>query len=134
MTLIKCPCGSQKNYQDCCKKYHDGQLAENALSLMRSRYSAYALHLADYIMDTTHPDNPSYSLNPVEWKNSILESYHGTQFVGLTILAFDPGEKTATVTFRAHLKQAGKEASFTEKSHFVKVKGRWLYKSGEIIS
>lgn len=132
MKQKKCPCGSQKNYEECCKQYHDGKLPEKALALMRSRYSAYALHLADYIMNTTHPANPSYSKNRMEWKKSILQFSQNTTFEKLDILEFVDGEKNATVTFTAHLNQAGRVATFTEKSHFVKVDGRWLYKSGEI--
>ena len=87
---------------------------------MRSRYSAYALHLPDYIVATTHPDNPS---PPGEISDFCLN----TQFVGLTILAESEELPFATVTFHAHLTQQGQDASFTEKSLFEKVDGKWLY-------
>ncbi len=47
---LPCPCGSGLKYKKCCQKYHKGALPSTALLLMKSRYSAYALGLADYIM------------------------------------------------------------------------------------
>ena len=98
-------------------------LPENALKLMRSRYSAYALKKADYIIKTTHPENPSFSSDKVAWKNAILHFCRETDFIGLTILEFIDGEGEAYVTFFAHLKQKRKDVSFEEKSRFMKVEG-----------
>ena len=51
-----------------------------------------------------------------------------TEFVGLEILDEDnSGLTSATVTFRAVLARDGKDASFQEKSHFVRVNGRWFF-------
>ena len=44
-----CYCNSQKQFKDCCEPYIKGQKnAPTAEALMRSRYSAYATHQADY--------------------------------------------------------------------------------------
>ena len=133
-----CPCSSQKSYRECCKKYHDGALPENALLLMRSRYSAYALQLAEYIIKTTHPDNPSYSTNSQMWKREILQFTSSTQFEGLKIIEFIDGHDKATVVFTAYLRQgrdgSSHNATFTEKSIFVKIGEEWLYKSGTLSS
>jgi SEC-C motif-containing protein len=99
---------------------------------MRSRYAAYALHLAKYIMKTTHPDNPSFSQKTAQWEKAILEFSKNTTFKDLTILEFIDGQTEAYVTFRATLFQSSRDVSFTEKSHFVKVGKAWLYESGEI--
>lgn len=56
-----CPCHSQKCYEECCKRYHEGAAAENALILMRSRYSAYALQLADDTQTTWKTGKFQYS-------------------------------------------------------------------------
>ncbi len=125
-----CPCHSGKSYSACCQRYHNGLLAENALALMRSRYAAYALHLADYIMRTTHPANPGYYSDATRWKKEILNSYQSTQFYGLQIIDFIDGKKEAFVTFTALLKNNGHDTSFTEKSRFLKMDGQWLYESG----
>ena len=129
--MIKlCPCHSGKPYAECCQPYHNGALPQTALLLMRSRYAAYAQHLADYIMLTTHPANPGTMQNREEWSRQIRQFTNDTQFEGLEILAFEDGPLVAFVTFRAVLKQKGRDASFTEKSRFEKVEGRWLYHSG----
>ncbi len=128
----KCPCASKALYHKCCKQYHDGALAEDALHLMRSRFAAYALGLADYIIDTTHQDHPEFSKDRSKWKESIESFSRSTSFDHLTINEFVDGQETATVSFTAHLRQAGNDATFTEKSLFVKENDRWLYKSGKI--
>lgn len=125
-----CPCGSGKDYDHCCKALHDGGWADNALLLMRSRYCAYALGKADYIIRTTHPKNPHFKLNVEGWKQDILKSYGNTQFQKLDIVEFIDGDDVAYVTFVAHLKQNNRDGSFCEKSRFEKVDGHWLYLSG----
>ena len=53
-----CPCGSALPYAACCGRWHAGALhlqAPSAEALMRSRYSAHVLGLADYLRDTWHP-------------------------------------------------------------------------------
>ena len=129
---MKCPCHSGMFYVDCCKPYHEGLFAENALKLMRSRYSAYALMNVDYIIRTTHPENPTYTVDFTEWKKEIRKSYQNTQFVDLKILEFTDGKETAFVTFTAVLKREGQDLSFTERSTFLKVGEFWLYKDGVI--
>lgn len=122
-----CPCHSGDKYKKCCQPYHKGILPSNALKLMRSRYSAYALSLPEYIMDTTHPDNGDYGSDRAAWAESILAFSRTNDFTGLKILDFVDGERVAYVTFTAVLGGG----SFTEKSRFYKVEGKWLYESGE---
>jgi SEC-C motif-containing protein len=107
-------------------------LAPDALALMRSRYSAYELNLPEYIMDTTHPEHPEYTVDRTRWKGDLETFSKHTSFDRLKILEFTDGEETATVSFTAYLRQADKDASFTEKSTFAKVDGKWFYKSGEV--
>lgn len=127
-----CPCYSGEPYRMCCKPYHDGKQAPNAKALMRSRYSAYVLHNAAYIMATTHHDNRQHRDDKALWAKDIDTFSENTSFVGLEILEFVDGEDTAFVTFKAHLKQRGNDASFTERSRFMKEYGRWLYVDGEV--
>ena len=93
---------------------------------MRSRYSAYSLHLADYILKTTHPTNSDYTVETALWKENILEFCYNTQFLGLKIGEFIDGETVAYVTFDAILNSG----SLKEKSRFLKEDGKWLYESG----
>ena len=125
-----CPCCSGKKYEDCCKILHEGGYPDNALSLMRSRYCAYALHLPEYIIRTTHPQNPHYKQNHAQWTREILDFAENTRFQKLEILEFVDGAKEAYVTFKAHLVQNHAKADLVEKSHFEKVGKQWLYKDG----
>jgi SEC-C motif domain protein len=119
-----CPCHSKKAYEACCKPYHDGTPAPNALALMRSRYSAYALGLADYIMRTE-------SLGEIsnERREEILSFSNSTRFKDLIIREFIERGQTATVTFTAVLEGY----SYTEKSSFAKKNGLWLYTHGVFV-
>lgn len=128
-----CPCQSKLLYADCCYKYHMNLAPiPDALTLMRARFAAYALNKPDFIMETTHPENPGFIANKGTWRREISQFSESTVFSGLDILEFVPGEEQATVTFCAHLKQNRQNATFTEKSSFVKEQGKWLYKSGEV--
>lgn len=124
-----CPCCSDIEYDQCCKPFHEGRLPEKALQLMRSRYSAYALNLPDYIMATTHPSNQHYSKNKLTWRKNLAEFSKNTSFDKLEIHNYTD----STVTFTAHLTQNGKDATFTEKSLFEKIDQRWLYVSGKLV-
>lgn len=123
----QCPCFSGNIYDKCCRPFHQGKLPESALQLMRSRYSAYALDIPDYIMATTHPSNSQYSENTISWGKSISEFSRNFSFEKLEILDSTENSTVATVTFKAYLLHDGSDASFTEKSYFEKVNGRWLY-------
>ena len=127
-----CPCSSGKNYESCCKPYHEGMNIPNALTLMRSRYSAYALGFAKYIIDTTHPQGSTFQEDKEKWLAEILEFSRNTTFEKLQIINFSSGKKIAHVTFLAHLFQNGKNVSFCEKSRFEKAGNKWLYHSGTI--
>ena len=129
-----CPCGSGKPYLDCCRVYHEGKEAENSLVLMRSRYSAYALNNAEYIIRTTHPRHPAVSQNLAVWKQEILQFSLNTEFERLEIVDSLEQNDKATVVFIAHLKQNGEDVSFTERSFFAKVGGRWLYVNGDVFA
>ena len=122
-----CPCHSGVPYSACCEPYHQGILPESALLLMRSRYAAYALGLAEYIMKTTRWGENTAALPSEQWKKSIMEFSSSTNFLGLKILFYTEAGNSAVVKFTALLKQGSRDASFTETSQFVKENGRWLY-------
>jgi SEC-C motif-containing protein len=86
---------------------------------MRSRYSGYALKKVGYIIETAHPTLQTS-------REEIIKFSNETSFDGLDILDASGDD----VTFRAHLSRDGKDVSFQETSHFVKVNGRWMYHSG----
>ncbi|HRW58684.1 MAG TPA: YchJ family metal-binding protein [Chlamydiales bacterium] len=127
-----CPCHSQLEYSKCCKPLHEGSLPQNALKLMRSRFSAYTLNLSDYIIQTTYPNSPAWEKDLGLWENQIKDFCRHTKFIDLIIHHFSENETEATVTFTAILKQNNQDVSFKEKSFFKKVNNKWFYYSGEI--
>jgi peptide deformylase len=127
-----CPCSSGNPYVKCCEPFHLGKAPETALQLMRSRYSAYALSVIDYVIETTHPGSPQYSENKSQWAKAISEFCAHTEFRKLEILGSQERGTFGTVTFVAHLFQKGKDVSYTERSYFEKINGRWLYLRGQL--
>ncbi len=127
-----CPCCSGKSYESCCKPFHDGYLPENAVQLMRSRYSAYFFNIPNYIIATTHPASSRYSENKFSWKRNISQFARNSTFHKLEILDFKERGDLATVTFTAFISQEGKDVTYTERSYFEKKNKCWLYRGGQI--
>lgn len=127
-----CPCCSGNNYKTCCQPFHEGAQPQNALQLMRSRYSAYVLNIPEYIISTTHPASSQYSDNKFSWKRGISQFSKGSSFNRLEVLDFKEKETLATVTFTAHITQEGGDATFTERSFFEKKNNKWLYRGGQL--
>lgn len=99
---------------------------------MRSRFAAYAKGLVDYVVETTDPEGPQWEPDRAGWRERIAAFCAATRFVGLAILdAPPPSGDEGFVTFRAVLTQGGRDATFTERSRFLRVDGRWRYHSGE---
>lgn len=125
-SFSNCPCCSGEKYDECCKIYHEGIPAPTALALMRSRYSAYALGLSEYILNTTHPKSTYFEKNRSNWKAAVKRFSQETKFLRLEIHEF--GEDW--VVFTASLEQRGQKIFLREKSHFQQLHGKWLYLSG----
>ena len=130
MTKVKfsvnyaCPCGSEIKYKKCCQKYHKGANPVDALTLMKSRYSAYVSRETMYIIKTTHWENPQYNEDKKAWKQELDEFCKSTTFTKLEI----QDHTYDTVTFKAYTKQG----VLHEKSNFVLVDAKWYYLDGEI--
>lgn len=118
-----CPCGSGMAFMQCCEKYILGyETAPTALTLMRSRYSAYVVKNADYLIATTHESTRSLFS-----KDEILRWANENQWEKLEIVAFD----TTTVTFKAFFIGPDDENYIHhEYSNFEKVNGHWFYVDG----
>ena len=91
---------------------------------MRSRYSAYALGLRDYVLDTWHA-----STRPAR-----LERFaSGVQWLGLTVKrAWTASDTEGFVEFIARNRPTGGGAAqrLRELSRFVRVYERWQYVDG----
>lgn len=88
---------------------------------MRSRYSAFALGNADYLLESWHPD-----FRPVD-----LHLDGSERWIGLQILANEQQEQRAMVEFEATRLAAGQVSAMRERSEFVCQQGRWLYTRGQ---
>ncbi|WP_367135392.1 MULTISPECIES: YchJ family protein [Streptomyces] len=116
-----CPCGLDAAYGDCCGALHDGRrTASTAERLMRSRYSAFAVQDAAYLLRTWHSSTRPGSLEfdpGMRWTRlEILGTTDGTPF-----------HQEGTVEFRAHYSAHGHADSQHENSRFVREDGRWVY-------
>lgn len=125
----RCPCGggpTRLPYPACCGRWHAGPLqlqAPDADSLMRSRYSAHVLELADYLLATWHPGT----------RPAALSFEPGLRWLGLQVqpaVAGDAGH--ATVAFVARSKLGGRAHRLVETSRFVREQGRWYYLDGDV--
>ncbi|MFD4293228.1 YchJ family protein [Rhodococcus sp. NPDC058505] len=117
----RCPCLSGETYGNCCRRYHRGGVdAPTAETLMRSRYSAFAVGDADYLLRTWHPSTRPASLD-----------LDGEQrWLRLDILGRSGGgplDSAGTVEFEAHYRYGRARESLHEHSRFVREHGKWWY-------
>ena len=122
----QCPCANERRYAACCARWHGGVPAPDADSLMRSRYSAYALGLADYLMATWHVSTRPTTLDLAE------KPGERTIWLGLDVKSHRViDENHAEVEFIARFRVGGGRASrLYERSRFVREDGRWFYFDG----
>lgn len=120
----RCPCGTGLPYAECCGRLHDGTAtATTAEQLMRSRYSAFVVGDAGYLLGTWHPSTRPRSLD--------LDD--GVRWTGLEVLATAGGGMLAadgTVEFRARYLVDRAPGAQHERSRFVREGGRWSYLDG----
>jgi SEC-C motif-containing protein len=125
--LPPCPCDPLRPYAGCCGRYHAGALhlqAPDAETLMRSRYSAYVLGLADYLRATWHASTRPAVIEP---------DPPGLKWLGLEVKRHvRSDEDHATVEFVARSKPGGRAERLHETSRFVREDGCWFYVDGEI--
>jgi SEC-C motif-containing protein len=119
-----CPCGSALAYAACCARFHRGpEQAPTAEALMRSRYSAFALGLHDYLLATWHASTRPAALEP---------DPPGLKWLGLEVRKHVPQDADhATVEFVARSKLGGRAQRLHETSRFVREGGRWFYVDGD---
>ncbi|HSZ38981.1 MAG TPA: YchJ family metal-binding protein [Trebonia sp.] len=120
MDETTCPCGLGDSYRACCGRFHGGARPATAEQLMRSRYSAFAVGDAAYLLRTWHPSGRPRTLDldpALTWTRlAVLETRDGGLF-----------GTVGTVRFRAMFTRDGKRGVLAETSRFVREDGRWLY-------
>jgi SEC-C motif-containing protein len=117
----RCPCRKKSEtttYAACCQPYHLGiRVPTRAEALMRSRYAAFALRDADYLLATWHP-----STRPAR-----IDFTPDQEWLSLKVEAKTADGDRATVTFTARSRIGGSSHVLHETSRFVREGGRWLY-------
>ncbi len=133
LAQLPCPCGRidararPMAYAACCGRYldhYDHAPAPDAESLMRSRYTAFALGRADYLLATWHAST----------RPATLQLDAAARFLGLEVRARRAhGDASAEVEFVARQRDAtGRAFRLHERSQFVCEDGRWMYLDGEM--
>lgn len=124
MATHKCYCDSGLLFENCCGLYlENNQKAPTALALMRSRYSAYATHNGDYLLETTHVSERKYYS-----KEEILKWATSNKWQKLEIMSFTEN----TVEFRAYFLDSNNKAqTHYEFSTFKKENDNWFYVDGK---
>ena len=90
---------------------------------MRSRYTAFALGLESYLLQTWHKNTCPHALN--------LSNDEPIKWLGLEIKSTEKiNDHSASVTFVAHYEAAGEVHSMHEVSQFILIHGLWFYESG----
>ncbi|WPR70649.1 YchJ family metal-binding protein [Flavobacterium sp. NG2] len=126
MLNTNCYCCSGKTFKNCCEAFLLGnKKAFSAETLMRSRYSAFATHNVDYLIETTH-----YSTRKNHHKEAILEWATTNQWLQLEVLK----ASETTVEFKAHYKDnLGQYQIHHEFSTFKKENDNWYYVDGHFL-
>jgi len=124
-----CYCGLDQSYEDCCGRFHQGQSAETAEALVRSRYSAYVVGDLAYVRRTAAGKALQEAVN--------LEAANEQSTIAwkqLEIIRCEEGGKhdnEGVVIFSAYFQNPDKPIEVMhEKSLFKKINGAWFYVDG----
>ncbi|MDX1805178.1 MAG: YchJ family protein [Alcanivorax sp.] len=119
--MTACPCQSGRPYSSCCQPLHQGQSASSPEALMRSRYSAFALRLTDYLQESWHPQTRPASLT--------LDG--DEQWLGLEIVSSTTDGDQGRVHFRATCRDNHGFSVLEEQARFENINGHWCYRDGD---
>ena len=126
---VICLCGSQVDYSSCCQPFHDNEkLPDSAESLMRSRFTAYAMQKTDYLLKTwdvsKRPEDINFSKEEAVWtKLAIVSTKKGST-----------KDSKGLVEFKAYYRLENEEYVMNEVSRFKKKAGQWMYLDGLVKS
>lgn len=127
-----CPCGSGREYAQCCEPVIRGEaFPEAAEQVMRARYSAYARAELGYLLESTHPNGR----NDYDMKGTKRWAER-SQWEGLEIVSTEkggPGDSQGKVEFVAHYRHKNTPVAHHEMAEFVKEDGRWYFSQGKMV-
>ena len=129
--MKECPCGSGRQYEECCQLYIGGTAkAPTAEALMRSRYTAYVEGEIDYIIGTCIHKGK----DDIDYKSTKDWSEQST-WLGLSVISVEKGgeaDDEGTVEFEAAYEHQGLKDVHHETAKFKKENGAWLYDEGSV--
>ncbi|WP_040518362.1 YchJ family protein [Gordonia neofelifaecis] len=127
MSDRRCPCGSGEVLSACCGRYltgsGEGRRAPTAESLMRSRFTAFALGDEAHLLATWHPDTRPVQCPPdpdVRWLHLRIDE----------VVDGSPFHTTGTVAFTAVFRDSDGRGEMHERSRFERIDGAWFYLDG----
>lgn len=127
-----CPCKSSKPFNACCGPFLCGKAAAGTPEqLMRSRYSAFCLKKADYLIQTRHP-----SKRTPQDREQLVRMFRSTRWEGLKVLNTQAGEclqDQGLVEFAAFFQTDAGAGQLHECSRFVRENNAWFYVDGDIL-
>lgn len=122
MLAEPCPCCSGKTYQACCAPLHQGAVAANPEALMRSRFSAHARGLLDYLL-ASWASAARAQVDTQELAHWLTEAEFG--LLKVRAAADD------WVEFECWFRQAGQLEHLHDRSFFIQEHGHWRYARSE---
>ena len=135
----RCPCLSGETYGSCCGRFHaglrpgadgsiPGPFAPTAEALMRSRYSAFAIGDAAYLLATWHASTRPGSLDlddDLEWRRlDVVRTEAGGPFDSTGVVEF--------VAYHRSRTDPAERGRLHEVSRFVREGDRWFYADGVV--
>ena len=133
----RCPCLSGEVYGACCGRFLGEFAASGALTapspvqLMRSRFTAFAMGDAAYLLATWHPSTRPDSLeleDDIRWyRLDVLGSTGGSLDVAGTVEFVAYYRSMPGISADERVK-----GSMRELSRFEKVGGTWFYVDGDV--
>jgi SEC-C motif-containing protein len=129
-----CPCRSGLRYPACCAPFHRGESeAPTCEKLMRSRFSAFAIGLGDYLVRTLADEHPDRALPAEALARELGNAHQKQRYQGLTLVFAEDRQRDGEVLFIARIFERGADRSFAELSRFVREKDAWRYASGDAL-
>ncbi|MCD2441896.1 SEC-C domain-containing protein [Agromyces sp. SYSU K20354] len=122
----RCPCLSGEVFGACCGPFLGGSVhAPTAVQLMRSRYSAFVVGDAGYLLATWHPST----------RPTALETDASLHWYRLDIVRTERGgplDISGVVEFVARYRTEGDRGELHETSRFAREGRRWYYVDGDV--
>ncbi len=131
-----CPCTSGKTYGSCCHPFHRGDAdPQDAPTLVRARYAAFALGEIELLWETLHPHHPDRDKGRDAVLAALRVASGSYRYMGLTFLdqQAEDHDGVSRVLYVARIFQRGSDVSFVERAEFLRDGGGVRYLGGKSI-